>query len=82
MRASQPDHGLPAASAALPEPLSERELEVLRLLAAGLSNQEIAEQLCVTLGTVKTHVHNIYGKLDVNSRSKAIVRSSELKLFY
>jgi LuxR family transcriptional regulator, maltose regulon positive regulatory protein len=81
--ASQPDHGPQVAglAAALPEPLSERELEVLRLLAAGLSNQEIAEELTVSLGTVKTHLHNIYGKLGVSSRSKAILRARELKLY-
>jgi LuxR family transcriptional regulator, maltose regulon positive regulatory protein len=61
------------SGAALPEPLSAREIEVLRLLAAGLSNQEIAEQLTVSLGTVKTHLHNLYGKLGVSSRSQAIV---------
>jgi LuxR family maltose regulon positive regulatory protein len=55
-------------------------MEVLRLLAAGLSNQEIAGKLTVSLGTVKTHVHNLYGKLGVSSRSQAIVRARELKL--
>jgi len=68
------------SGAALPEPLSAREMEVLRLLAAGLSNQEIAGKLTVSLGTVKTHVHNLYGKLGVSSRSQAIVRARELKL--
>jgi LuxR family transcriptional regulator, maltose regulon positive regulatory protein len=65
---------------ALPEPLSAREIEVLRLLAAGLSNQAIAGQLIVSLGTVKTHLHNLYGKLDVSSRSQAIARARDLKL--
>ncbi|NIN98434.1 MAG: hypothetical protein GTN93_25250, partial [Anaerolineae bacterium] len=50
------------------EPLSERELDVLRLIAAGLSNQEIADRLVIALSTVKTHVHNIYGKLAVSNR--------------
>jgi LuxR family maltose regulon positive regulatory protein len=62
------------------EMLSERETEVLRLVAAGLSNREIAEQLFISLGTVKTHVHNIYGKLDVGSRAQAIARAQELHL--
>ena len=62
------------------EPLSERELEVLRLLANGHSNREIAKALIVTLGTVKTHVHNIYGKLNVQSRTQAIARARKLAL--
>jgi LuxR family maltose regulon positive regulatory protein len=62
------------------EPLSERELEVLRLLASGHSNREIAKALIVTVGTVKTHIHNIYGKLNVQSRTQAIARARELAL--
>jgi LuxR family maltose regulon positive regulatory protein len=65
---------------ALVEPLSQRELEVLRLLVAGLSNREIAARLVLSLGTVKTHVHNIYGKLEVNNRAQAIRRATELHL--
>ncbi len=65
---------------ALAEPLSERELEVLRLVAAGLSNQAIAEQLIISLGTVKRHVINIYGKLDAHSRTEAVARARELNL--
>jgi LuxR family maltose regulon positive regulatory protein len=64
----------------LAEPLSERELEVLRLIAAGLSNREIAEELVVAVSTVKTHIRNIYGKLDVSSRTQALVKARELKL--
>lgn len=60
------------------EPLSERELEVLRLLIAGASNREIARRLYLALGTVKTHIHHIYGKLGVESRVQAIVRCREL----
>jgi LuxR family maltose regulon positive regulatory protein len=60
------------------EPLSERELEVLRLIADGLSNREIAERLVVGTGTVKTHINNIYRKLDVKSRTQAIHRAREL----
>jgi len=55
----------------LVEALSEREIEVLLLLAAGLSNQGIADQLTISLGTVKTHLHHIYGKLGVNNRTAA-----------
>jgi NarL family two-component system response regulator LiaR len=54
-----------------PEPLSERELEVLRLLAQGKSNREIAEQLVITELTVRTHVSNILGKLHLASRTQA-----------
>ena len=64
----------------LVEPLSERELEVLRLMAAGLSNQEIARQLVLAIGTVKTHVHHIYGKLGAQHRAQALARAKELNL--
>ncbi len=66
--------------AALVEPLSERELEVLRLLAAGLTTREIAARLFITPGTVKVHIHHIYGKLDVQNRVQAIARARELRL--
>ncbi|MEZ4735054.1 MAG: LuxR C-terminal-related transcriptional regulator [Caldilineaceae bacterium] len=62
------------------EPLSERELEILHLVAAGLSNSQLAEELIVTVGTVKKHLNNIYGKLGVVSRTQAIVRGRELGL--
>jgi LuxR family transcriptional regulator, maltose regulon positive regulatory protein len=64
----------------LPEPLSERELEVLILIDAGQSNRRIAQELFVTAGTVKTHVRNIYRKLDAHSRTQALVRARELNL--
>jgi LuxR family maltose regulon positive regulatory protein len=67
-------------SPALVEPLSERELEVLGLVAQGLTNREIAEQLYITVGTVKTHVHNIYGKLGVHRRTEAVARARQLEL--
>jgi LuxR family maltose regulon positive regulatory protein len=68
------------AAPALVEPLSERELQVLRLVAAGASNREIAKALIITVGTVKAHMHNIYGKLGVQSRTQAIARARELHL--
>jgi LuxR family maltose regulon positive regulatory protein len=72
---------LPLSSAPmLVEPLSERELEVLGLIAAGLSNQEIAQKLVVALSTVKKHINNIYTKLGVKSRTQALVQARELKL--
>ncbi|MEZ4869504.1 MAG: LuxR C-terminal-related transcriptional regulator [Caldilineaceae bacterium] len=64
----------------LVEPLSERELEILRLVAAGLSNRQLADNLIVTVGTVKKHLNNIYGKLGVASRTQAIARGRELGL--
>jgi LuxR family maltose regulon positive regulatory protein len=62
------------------EPLSERELEVLRLLNTYLSSTEIAEQLCISVNTVRFHVKNIYGKLAVHRRSDAVQRARELGL--
>ncbi|HZO74569.1 MAG TPA: LuxR C-terminal-related transcriptional regulator [Ktedonobacteraceae bacterium] len=62
------------------EPLSPRELEVLRLVAAGLSNQQISEQLFLALGTVKGHNQKIFGKLGVQRRTEAIARARELGL--
>ena len=64
----------------LPEPLTPRELEVLRLICEGLSNRDIAEQLTVTLNTVKKHSSHIYGKLGVRSRAQAIVQAQQLGL--
>jgi predicted ATPase/DNA-binding CsgD family transcriptional regulator len=69
-----------SASQPLEDPLTERELEVLRLLAAGLSNQDIADRLVISLGTVKSHTANIYGKLGVNNRVQAIVEAKKLGL--
>jgi LuxR family maltose regulon positive regulatory protein len=60
------------------EPLSERELEVLQLIAAGLTNPEIASRLFLALNTVKVHTRNIYGKLGVNSRTQAVARARAL----
>jgi LuxR family maltose regulon positive regulatory protein len=62
------------------EPLTERERDVLRLMAAGLSNPEIAEQLYLSLNTIKTHTRGIYGKLGVNNRTQATLKAGELGL--
>jgi LuxR family maltose regulon positive regulatory protein len=70
----------PTVSRPLADPLTERELEVLRLLAEGLSNREIAAKLVVAPSTVKQHLKNIYGKLDVHSRTQAVARGRELAL--
>ncbi len=62
------------------EPLSPRELEVLELIAAGLTNQQIAAQLVISIGTVKTHTSNIYQKLEVDNRTSALARARQLKI--
>jgi ATP/maltotriose-dependent transcriptional regulator MalT len=64
----------------LVEPLSERELEVLELVASGRTNAEIARDLFVAMGTVKSHTGNIYRKLDAKNRAEALGRARELKL--
>jgi DNA-binding CsgD family transcriptional regulator len=64
----------------LVEPLSERELEVLGLIAQGLSNREISERLVLALSTVKGHNQNIYGKLQVQRRTESVARAGELGL--
>jgi LuxR family transcriptional regulator, maltose regulon positive regulatory protein len=70
----------PARSGALVDPLSDRELEVLRLLASELSGPEIARHLVVSLNTVRTHTKNVYSKLGVGSRREAVRRADELGL--
>jgi LuxR family maltose regulon positive regulatory protein len=60
------------------EPLSEREIEVLQLIAAGLTNREVASRLFLSLHTVKAHTHNIYGKLGVHNRTQAVGRARAL----
>jgi ATP/maltotriose-dependent transcriptional regulator MalT len=62
------------------DPLTKRELEVLRLVVAGLTNQQVANQLIVSVGTVKKHNSNIFSKLGVKSRTQAIVRAREMNL--
>jgi LuxR family maltose regulon positive regulatory protein len=73
----------PAAGSARPplvEPLTPRELEVLQLVAGGLTNQQIADRLVISLRTVKKHIENVYGKLTVENRVQALTRARELKL--
>ena len=60
--------------------ISEREYRVLELLAAGHSNKEIADQLCVSVNTVKTHLANLYSKLEVSRRTQAVRKARELRL--
>ncbi|RPI33998.1 MAG: hypothetical protein EHM70_04335 [Chloroflexota bacterium] len=70
----------PAMAQPLIEPLTARELEVLRMICQGLSNQEISSALFITLNTVKKHGHSIFGKLEVANRAQAIVRARHLQL--
>jgi LuxR family maltose regulon positive regulatory protein len=89
-RMSQPLSAAPEPAAVTPvgaplvdplvERLSERELEVLRLVAQGLSDRQIAERLIVAAGTVKRHLNNLYGKLNVHSRTQALARAKEIGL--
>ena len=71
---------LPPPNQPLIEPLSPRELEVLHLMAAGLSNQEMCERLFLALSTVKGHNRTIFGKLGVQRRTEAVARARELGL--
>ncbi len=68
------------APSPLVEPLSERELEILGLIAQGASNQAIADRLVITVGTTKWHLSNIYSKLGVRSRTQALARARALGL--
>jgi LuxR family maltose regulon positive regulatory protein len=71
----------PGRRAVLPlEPLTDREIDVLRLLARGLSNQEISAQSQIALSTAKWHLKNVFAKLDVNTRTGAIARARQLQL--
>ena len=73
-----PDRSLPTAAPALAEPLTERELEILRLIAQGLSNREIAERLFLAVNTVKGHNRVLFDKLQAQSRTEAVARAREL----
>ncbi len=66
--------------AGLEESLSPREIEILKLVCQGRSNQEIAGQLVLSVGTVKFHIHNIFGKLSVRDRPQAIAKAAQLGL--
>jgi LuxR family maltose regulon positive regulatory protein len=68
------------ANAALVEPLTSRELEVLYLIAEGMTNQQMAEKLVISVGTAKWYTSQIYGKLNVTSRTQAVARARELAL--
>jgi LuxR family transcriptional regulator, maltose regulon positive regulatory protein len=75
-----PDPGQDTAGPGIIDPLTSRELEVLRMLAAGQSNQAIAGELVVTLDTAKKHVGHVLGKLGAANRTEAVARARELSL--
>jgi predicted ATPase/DNA-binding CsgD family transcriptional regulator len=77
---SQATRGKGEAGGELVEPLTERELEVLELIATGLTNQDIADELVISTGTVKWYTSQIYAKLSVSSRTGAVARARELGL--
>jgi LuxR family maltose regulon positive regulatory protein len=68
------------APPALPEPVSKSEREILRLLNVGATNQEIADKLGTTVGTVKWHLNQLFGKLQVHNRTGALARARQLRL--
>ena len=70
----------PVPSEALAEPLSPREMEILRLVATGASNRDIADRLVIAEGTVKNHLTNILGKLNVKDRMQAVLKAREYGL--
>ena len=76
---TQPDRPAPKPEP-LVEPLSKRELDVLRLIADGASNKEIARALGIADGTVKNHITNILGKLGVSDRKQAVHKARELEI--
>jgi DNA-binding NarL/FixJ family response regulator len=72
--------GLTFPSLDPPEPLTEREVEVVRLMSGGFSNREIAEALSISEGTVKNHISNVLSKLGVRDRTRAVLKALELGL--
>jgi LuxR family maltose regulon positive regulatory protein len=82
VRAFRPQKGLeaPAEATGLIEPLTRRELEVLGFIAAGRRNRQIADDLVVSLDTVKRHVSHIFDKLGTANRTEAVARARELRL--
>ena len=76
-----PDRVEKSVQQQLPEPLTEQELNILALIVNGKTNKQIADELVITVGTAKWHVHNILQKLGVNNRTQATIRAQELRLF-
>ncbi|CAN5620976.1 hypothetical protein BH23GEM9_BH23GEM9_26750 [soil metagenome] len=76
----QPSKARRPAAAGLVRPLTRREIDIMRMVAAGMQNREIAMQLYLSSSTVKRHVANAYSKLNVSNRTAAVARANELKL--
>ncbi len=74
------DSAAAEAGKTLAEPLTSRQLEILLLLAEGQSNREIATQLYIAEGTVKAHMHQLFGKLMARNRTEAVANARELRL--
>jgi LuxR family transcriptional regulator, maltose regulon positive regulatory protein len=80
MPAEAPATPAAVTSRELPEPLTQRELTILRLLATSMSTSEIADELCLSVNTVKTHLAAIYRKLPASRRREAVLRARQLEL--
>jgi LuxR family transcriptional regulator, maltose regulon positive regulatory protein len=80
LRAMPGGSGADTPETGLLAPLTERELEIISLIAQGYSNRQIADAIFITVGTVKGHVNHIFSKLDVQNRTQALLRARELKL--
>ena len=78
--AAAPSSPRPLSTPAVSDALSEREVEVLRLIAGGLSNSEVGRKLFIAPSTVKKHLENVYGKLTVRNRTEAVTRAREMGL--
>ncbi len=70
------------SSSSLVEPLTPRELDVLALMAHGLTNKEIAQRLAISHGTVRQHAYNLYQKLQVNTRQQAVLKAADLGIHF
>jgi LuxR family maltose regulon positive regulatory protein len=77
---SGPNPAVTPTSESPADSLNEREMEVLRLIHEGLTNQEIADQIVIAVSTVKWHINHLYAKLGVHTRTQALARAKELGL--
>jgi LuxR family maltose regulon positive regulatory protein len=80
LEAFSPTENAPSAAGRLVEPLSGTQIQILSQLDRGLTNQEIADKLAITVGTTKWHLNQIFGKLQVRNRIEAVAKARELRL--